>query len=86
MTIRLKLASRAKPPRFPILDDALNPLPRPVVPGGARWFGSVAVGLAAAGPDQGVAFAVLIIEDVGVDRRVEARIVQFDREIVAAFG
>src|SRR5271166_6762620 len=37
--------------------------------------GSVAVGLAAAGPDEGVAFAVLIVEQVGVNRRVEARIV-----------
>src|SRR5271166_6927121 len=60
--------------------------PRPVIPGEARWSGSVAVGPAAAGPDEGVAFAVLVVEEVGVDRRVEARIVQLDREIIAAFG
>ena len=46
----------------------------------------VAVGLAVAGPDEGVAFAIFVIEQVGVDRRVEARIVQLDRDIVAAFG
>ena len=51
-----------------------------------RWgkSGSVAVGLAAAGPDEGVAVAVLVVEEVRVDRRVEARIVQLDREIVTA--
>ena len=54
-------------------------------PGGAlRRSGSVAVGLAAAGPDEGVAFAVLVVEEVREDRRVEARIVQLDREIVTA--
>src|ERR1700704_7063694 len=52
----------------------------------ARWPGSVAVGLAAAGPDEGVALGVFVVEEVGVDRSVEARIVQFDREIIAAFG
>jgi len=46
--------------------------------------GSVAVRLAAAGPDQGVGLGVYVVEEVGVDRRVEARIVQLDREIIAA--
>jgi hypothetical protein len=46
--------------------------------------GSVAVGLAAARPDEGEALAVLVVEEVGVDRRVEAGIVQLDREVVAA--
>src|SRR6266436_6230133 len=56
-------------------------------PGGAlRQSGSLAVGLAAAGPDEGVAFAVLVVKEVGVDRFVEARIVQLDREIVAALA
>ena len=41
---------------------------------------------AAAGPDEGVAVAVLVVEEVGVDRCVEARIVQLDREVVAALG
>src|SRR5271166_1574866 len=42
--------------------------------------GSVAVGLAAARPNEGEALAVLLVEEVGVDRRVEARVVQLDRE------
>jgi hypothetical protein len=46
--------------------------------------GSVAVGLPAARPDEGEALAALIVEEVGVDRSVEAGIVQLDREIVAA--
>src|SRR5271166_6188497 len=46
--------------------------------------GSVAVGLPAARPNEGEVLAVLVVEEVGVDRRVEARIVQLDREIVAA--
>jgi hypothetical protein len=46
--------------------------------------GSVAVGLAAARPDEGGALAVLVVEEVGVDRRDEARVVQLDREVVAA--
>ena len=48
--------------------------------------GSVAVGLAAAGPDQGVGLGVSVVEEVGVDRSVEARIVQLDREIITALG
>jgi hypothetical protein len=50
-------------------------------------FGSVAAGLAAAEPYEGVAVAFFVVEAVGVDPRVEARIVQLDREVVAAlFG
>ena len=52
---------------------------------GAAWS-SVAVRLAAARPDQRVAFAVFVVEEIGVDRRREARIVELDRKIVAAFG
>ncbi len=48
--------------------------------------GSVAVGLAAAGPNQGVGLGVFVVEEVGVDRSVEARIVQLDREIIAALA
>src|SRR5450756_689475 len=60
--------------------------PRPVEPDGAlRRSVSVAVGLAAAGPDQGEGLGVFVVEKVGVDRSVEARIVQLDREIIAAF-
>ena len=53
---------------------------------GLSKAGSVGVGLAAAGPDQRVALAVLVVEEVRVDRSVEARIVQLDREVVAAFA
>jgi hypothetical protein len=44
---------------------------------------SVAVLLAAAGPDEGEGLAV-VRDEVGVDRSGEARIVELDREIVAA--
>ena len=50
------------------------------------WPLLVAVGLAAAGPDQGVGLGVLVVEEVGVDRSVEARIVEFDREIIASLA
>ena len=51
---------------------------------GLIQMGSVAIGLAAAGPNEGVAFTILVVEQVGEDRRVETRIVEFEREIVAA--
>jgi hypothetical protein len=44
---------------------------------------SVGVGLAAAGPDEGEAYAVLVLDEVRVDRSFEARVVQLDREMVA---
>src|SRR3954447_21025851 len=53
----------------------------PGEPGGANcWL--VAVLLAAARPDEVEGFAVL--DKVGVDRSGEARIVELDREIIAA--
>src|SRR5207253_303930 len=52
------------------------------VVGGSK---SIAVGLAAARPDEGEAF-VLVFEEVGVNRGVETRIVELDREIVAALA
>src|SRR5689334_11161963 len=52
--------------------------------GRCRWAGSVAVALAGARPDEGVAFAVLVVEEVGEDRGVKGRIVELEREIVAA--
>ena len=59
--------------------------PRPVHPGGACCrSGSLAILLAAAGPDEVEGLAVL--DKVGVDRDGEARIVQLDREIIAAFA
>src|SRR6266478_8517435 len=45
---------------------------------------SVAVGPAAARPDQAEGLAAFVIEEVGVDRRGEARIVELDREVIAA--
>jgi hypothetical protein len=47
-----------------------------------RWR-SVAVRFATPRPDQGVALTVFIVEEVGVDRSGEARIVELDREIIA---
>src|SRR5579871_2462517 len=47
---------------------------------------SVAVGPAAARPDQAEGLAAFVVEQVGVDRRGEARIVELDREIIAALG
>src|SRR5271165_5677623 len=55
-------------------------------PDGSRSGGSVAVRLAAAGPDEGEAVPVFVVEEIGVDRRVEAGIVQLDREIIAVLG
>ena len=49
---------------------------------GRRRWGSVGVGLAAAGPDEVEAFAIFVLDEVRVDRSVEARAVQLDREIV----
>ena len=46
--------------------------------------GSIAAALAAAGPDQGVGRGAFVVEEVRVDRRIEARIVELDREIIAA--
>src|SRR5579859_2047735 len=55
--------------------------------GTGRGFGKsglVAVALAGARPDEGVALTVLVVEQVGENRRVEGRIVELEREIVAA--
>ena len=45
---------------------------------------SVCAAAVGAGPDQRVTFAVFVIEEVGVDRSVEARIVELEAQIVAA--
>src|SRR5258708_1107760 len=47
---------------------------------------SVAVGPAAARPDEAEGLAAFVIEEVGVDRRGEARIVELDREVIAALA
>jgi len=56
--------------------------PRPIARAGR--FRSLAVGLAAARPDQAVAVAFLVVEEVGVDRCGEARIVELEGEILSA--
>ena len=43
-------------------------------------------GFAAAGPDEGVTIAAFIVEEVGVDRGAEARVIQLDRDIIAPLG
>jgi len=45
---------------------------------------SVAAATVGAGPDERVALAILVVEEVGVDRGVEARIVQLEAQILAA--
>src|SRR5215472_7249438 len=51
---------------------------------GRRRSASVGA-LARARPDEGVTFASLVTEQVRIDRRVEGRIVELEREILAAF-
>src|SRR5579885_3876000 len=36
-------------------------------------------------PQEGVAFAALVVEQVRVDRRIEGRVVELEREVVASF-
>jgi len=60
-------------------------LPRPISPGGVRSGGLFPVAAAVGtGPDEAIAFAVLVVEEVGVDRSGEARIIQLQTEIVTA--
>src|SRR5579871_4454315 len=56
--------------------------PRPVRPGGAAAKASVAA-LARPRPDEGVTVALFVVEQVRVDRGVERRVVELEREIVA---
>ena len=50
-----------------------------------RLIGGSRASLLRARPDQGVATALFVVEKVRVDRSVEARIVELDREVVALF-
>ena len=54
--------------------------------GADRSIGGGRAGLLRPRPDQGVAVALFVVEEVRVDRSVEARIVELDREVVALFG
>ena len=58
--------------------------PARIAPGGRSRWRSVAVAAVGAGPNEAVGPAALVLEEVGVDRRVEARVVELDREVVAA--
>jgi len=51
---------------------------------GSCRSGSVAALLAAAGPDEREGLTVLVVEEVGLDRSSEARIVELDRQVVEA--
>ena len=66
--------------------DSANRRPRPISRARLRRLVSVAIGFAAARPDEREALSVLVVEEIGVDRSVEARIVQLDREVVAILG
>ena len=55
---------------------------RPIRAG--RLRPSVAIAAVGAGPDQRVGVAFFVVEEVGVDRGVEARIVELEAQIVAA--
>jgi hypothetical protein len=59
-------------------------MPRPEQPDGALEAGSVAPTAVGAGPDQAVALALLVVEEVGEDRGGEARIVELEAQIIAA--
>ncbi len=58
--------------------------PRPE-PAGAL-IASLAAAPARAGPDQREGVSVLVVEEVGVDGGVEARVVELEAKIVAAFA
>ena len=62
-------------------------MPKPVRPKSDGLASQLlAVAAAGAGPDEAVALAFLVDEEVGVDRSGEARIVQLEPEIVATLG
>ncbi|CAH1658317.1 hypothetical protein CHELA40_30287 [Chelatococcus asaccharovorans] len=72
----------------PVQSGALRELDNapPGCPSGAFCLaGSVAVAADRSRPDEAVALAVLILDQVGVDRSGEARIVELEAQIVAAF-
>src|SRR5690606_5307545 len=59
--------------------------PRPDIFRAGRYARALlAVAAGRAGPDEAVALAVLVVEEVGVDRGGEARIVELEAQIVAA--
>jgi hypothetical protein len=72
----------------PLLDATIPALKVEAPPGErrARLGRAVSIGaLARPRPEEGVAFAALVIEEIRVDRRVERRIVELQRQIIATF-
>ena len=68
------------------LPPVFKTLPPPGIAGqGSSWF-LLPVLLATARPDEAVALATFIVEEVGVNRCAEARIIQLDRDIIASLG
>src|ERR1700739_4036147 len=58
--------------------------PRPIGSGGA-WQRDLLAVLPRPRPQQSVAFATFVVEQVSVDRRVEGGIVEVERKVVATF-
>src|SRR5712671_2946947 len=54
-------------------------------PDGAAWDRALLAVLARPRPQQGVAFATLVVEQVGVDGRREGGVVELERKVVATF-
>jgi hypothetical protein len=70
-----------------VVEQAVQEKPARIAPGGrCRWRCSVALAAIGTGPDEAAGLGAFIMDEVGVDRRVEARVVELDREVVAAFG
>lgn len=70
------------PDHRPHAPPLFTQMPPPDIAGRGSVRDLLAAGLAAAGPDQAVTLAAFIIEEVGVDRRAEAGVIQLDRDIV----
>jgi hypothetical protein len=54
--------------------------------GCVAWRSSVALAAIGTGPDEAAGLGAFGADEVGEDRRVEARVVELDREVVAALG
>jgi hypothetical protein len=66
---------------------AVQEKPARIAPGGrCRRRSSVALAAIGTGPDEAAGLCSFVMDEVGVDRRAEARIVELDREVVAALG
>ncbi len=70
------------PDHRPHAPPLFTQMPPPGIAGRGLLRDLLAAGLAAAGPDQAVAVTAFIIEQIGVDRRAEAGVIQLDRDII----